>query len=86
MDVVAFFFNILLNTIAMWLVMRFMMDDEYRQPFWRCGVCVLALTFGPVGFIIGPILVAMLLAFIGIYRDYYLPGYDRKKAPTTPSP
>jgi len=32
--------------------------------------------YGITGVIIGPILVAVLLAFVSIYREYYLPGHD----------
>lgn len=34
--------------------------------------------YGFTGVIIGPILIALLLAFITIYRDYYLPGVDKE--------
>jgi predicted PurR-regulated permease PerM len=37
--------------------------------------------YGFTGVIIGPILVALLLAFITIYRDYYLPGEDQEEHP-----
>lgn len=68
-----------------------LIGSQARMPILLvfCAIIGGLNVYGFTGIIIGPILVAMLLAFISIYRDYYLPGYDRKQAPQaslTPEP
>ncbi len=57
-----------------------LIGNQARMPILLvfCAIIGGLNVYGFTGVIIGPILVAMLLAFIRIYRDYYLPGYDRK--------
>lgn len=60
-----------------------LIGSQARMPILLvfCAIIGGLNVYGFTGIIIGPILVAMLLAFIRIYRDYYLPGYDRKVVP-----
>jgi len=55
-----------------------LIGSQARMPFLLifCAMIGGANIYGVTGFIIGPILIALLLAFITIYRDYYLPGKD----------
>ncbi len=76
--------------IALWSFFLVSMIDNFLKPLLIgsqarmpillvfCAIIGGLNVYGFTGVIIGPILVAMLLAFIGIYRDYYLPGNDRK--------
>ena len=63
-----------------------LIGSQARMPILLvfCAIIGGLNVYGFTGIIIGPILIAMLLAFIRIYRDYYLPGYDRKQSPLTP--
>jgi predicted PurR-regulated permease PerM len=63
-----------------------LIGSQARMPILLvfCAILGGLNVYGFTGIIIGPILIAMLLAFIGIYRDYYLPGFDRKLAPVEP--
>lgn len=65
-----------------------LIGSQARMPILLvfCAIIGGLNVYGFTGIIIGPILVAMLLAFISIYRDYYLPGYDRKQAPPPQPP
>jgi predicted PurR-regulated permease PerM len=65
-----------------------LIGNQARMPILLvfCAIIGGLNVYGFTGIIIGPILVAMLLAFISIYRDYYLPGYDRKQAPPRAAP
>lgn len=58
-----------------------LIGSQARMPILLvfCAIIGGLNVYGFTGVIIGPILVAMLLAFIGIYRDYYLPGFDHRK-------
>jgi predicted PurR-regulated permease PerM len=59
-----------------------LIGSQARMPILLvfCAIIGGLNVYGVTGVIIGPILIAVLLAFIGIYRDYYLPGHDRKNA------
>jgi predicted PurR-regulated permease PerM len=48
--------------------------NQARMPILLifCAMIGGANVYGVTGFIVGPILIALLLAFITIYRDYYL--------------
>ncbi len=68
-----------------------LIGSQARMPILLvfCAILGGLNVYGFTGIIIGPILVAMLLAFIRIYRDDYLPRFDRKQAPpaiTQPPP
>lgn len=51
--------------------------SQARMPILLifCAMLGGANIYGVTGFIVGPILIALLLAFIAIYRDYYLPEH-----------
>jgi predicted PurR-regulated permease PerM len=64
-----------------------LIGKQARMPILLifCAMIGGANVYGVTGFIVGPILVALLLAFISIYRDYYLPETDatlRAEEPT----
>jgi predicted PurR-regulated permease PerM len=65
-----------------------LIGSQARMPILLvfCAILGGLNVYGFTGIIIGPILIAMLLACIRIYRDYYLPGYDQKQSPTTDTP
>lgn len=65
-----------------------LIGNQARMPILLvfCAIIGGLNVYGFTGIIIGPILIAMLLAVISIYRDYYLPGYDRKQPPPPPKP
>lgn len=68
-----------------------LIGSQARMPILLvfCAILGGLNVYGFTGIIIGPILVAMLLAFIRIYRDDYLPRFDRKQVPpatTQPPP
>lgn len=65
-----------------------LIGSQARMPILLvfCAIIGGLNVYGFTGIIIGPILVAMLLAFIRIYRDYYMPGLDRKPVATMGSP
>ena len=52
-----------------------LIGNQARMPILLifCAMIGGANIYGVTGFIVGPILIAVLLAFITIYRDYYLP-------------
>jgi predicted PurR-regulated permease PerM len=52
-----------------------LIGNQARMPILLifCAMLGGANVYGVTGFIVGPILIALLLAFIAIYRDYYLP-------------
>jgi len=56
-----------------------LIGGQARMPILLvfCAILGGMNVYGITGVIIGPILVAVLLAFVTIYRDYYLPGYDK---------
>ena len=82
--------------VALWGLLLVSLIDNFLKPVLIgsqarmpillvfCAIIGGLNVYGFTGVIIGPILVAMLLAFIRIYRDYYLPGFDRKQAPPQP--
>lgn len=55
-----------------------LIGGQARMPILLvfCAILGGLNVYGVTGVIVGPILVAVLLAFIGIYRDYYLAGHD----------
>jgi predicted PurR-regulated permease PerM len=62
------------------LLKPIIIGNQARMPFLLifCAMVGGANIYGVTGFIIGPILIALLLAFITIYREYYLPGKDEE--------
>lgn len=60
-----------------------LIGSQARMPILLvfCAIIGGLNVYGFTGIIIGPILIAMLLAVVRIYRDYYLPGYDGKQGP-----
>jgi len=84
--------------VGLWGLLVVSLIDNFLKPIFIgsqarmpillvfCAIIGGLNVYGFTGIIIGPILVAMLLAFIRIYRDYYLPGYDSKQAPLDTSP
>jgi predicted PurR-regulated permease PerM len=82
--------------VALWGLLLVSLIDNFLKPILIgsqarmpillvfCAILGGLNVYGFTGVIIGPILVAMLLAFIRIYRDYYLPGYDRGQLPPQP--
>ncbi len=64
-----------------------LIGSQARMPILLvfCAILGGLNVYGLTGVLIGPILIAVLLAFIGIYRDYYLPGLDRKNVAPTKS-
>ncbi len=84
--------------VALWGLLLVSLIDNFLKPILIgsqarmpillvfCGIIGGLNVYGFTGVIIGPILIAMLLAFISIYRDYYLPGYDRKVTPAGTKP
>ena len=62
------------------LLKPLLIGNQARMPFLLifCAMIGGANIYGVTGFIIGPILIAVLLAFITIYREYYLP--DKEEA------
>ncbi|MEY4641681.1 MAG: hypothetical protein RLZZ227_1675 [Pseudomonadota bacterium] len=78
--------------VAAWSFFLVSMIDNFLKPVLIgsqahmpillvfCAIIGGLNVYGFTGVIIGPILIAMLLAFIGIYREYYLPGLDRRQA------
>lgn len=53
-----------------------LIGSKTRMPILLvfCAMIGGANIYGVTGFLIGPIVIAVLLAFITIYREYYLPG------------
>jgi len=51
-----------------------LIGNKTRMPILLifCAMIGGANIYGVTGFIIGPILISVLLAFITIYRDYYM--------------
>jgi predicted PurR-regulated permease PerM len=82
--------------VGLWGLLLVSLIDNFLKPIFIgsqarmpillvfCAIIGGLNIYGFTGIIIGPILVAMLLAFIRIYRDYYLPGYDRKQTTQPP--
>jgi predicted PurR-regulated permease PerM len=62
--------------------------SQARMPILLifCAMIGGANIYGVTGFIVGPILIALLLAFITIYRDYYLSEHQPVYMPDTVTP
>ena len=60
-----------------------LIGSQARMPILLifCSMLGGANIYGVTGFIVGPILMALLLAFISIYRDYYLPKREARAVP-----
>lgn len=61
------------------LLKPFLIGSQTRMPILLifCAMIGGANVYGVSGFLIGPILVAVLMACITIYREYYLSGQDQ---------
>lgn len=67
------------------IIKPLIIGSQARMPILLifCGILGGANVYGFTGLIIGPILIAVLLAFIAIYREHYLPA--TVKPQTTPT-
>jgi predicted PurR-regulated permease PerM len=66
------------------LLKPILIGSRARMPILLifCGIIGGVNVYGVTGVIIGPILIAVLLAFITIYREHYLSGFSRQRAVT----
>jgi predicted PurR-regulated permease PerM len=57
-----------------------LIGSQARMPILLifCGIIGGVNVYGITGVIVGPILIAVLLAFIAIYREYYMQGASKK--------
>ena len=57
-----------------------LIGSQARMPILLifCGIIGGANVYGITGVIVGPILIAVLLAFVSIYREYYVQGVIKK--------
>ena len=64
-----------------------LIGSQARMPILLifCGIIGGANVYGITGLIIGPILIAVLLAFVSIYREYYVQDAKKKIAVITAS-